>query len=90
MRLLILHERFNLFMLLLREWFNQFPLLLHKQFNLFMLLLHECFDQFPLPLRERFNPVYGQGCGKAARAAMLTFASQAVSLLTRPEAQTPA
>ena len=68
MRLLILHERFNLFMLLLREWFNQFP----------------------LPQRERFNPVYGQGCGKAARAAMLTFASQAVSLLTRPEAQTPA
>ena len=33
MRLLILHERFNLFMLLLREWFNQFPLPQRERFH---------------------------------------------------------
>ena len=40
------------------------------------------------PLRERFNSVYCQGCGKAAIAAMMLFVALAVSLLTRPGAQT--
>ena len=48
------------------------------------------FNQFVILLRERFNPVYGQGCGKAATAAMLLFAAWAVSLLTRPRTQTAA
>jgi len=41
--------------------------------------MREQFHQFTVLLRERFNPVYGQGCGKAARAAMLLLAAWAVS-----------
>ena len=52
--------------------------------------LRERFTQFVILLRERFNLVYGQGCGKAATAAMLLFAAWAVSLLTRPKTQTAA
>ena len=52
----------------MRERFHQFTLLQRKRFT-----------QFAVLLRERFNPVYGQGRGKAATAAMLLFAAWAVS-----------
>jgi len=41
--------------------------------------MRERFNQFAVLLRKRFHPVYGQGCGKAATAAMRMFASMAVS-----------
>ena len=59
--------------------FHQFTLLPRKRFNQFTLLPYARFHQFALLLRERFNPVYGQGCGKAAIAAMRMFAAWAVS-----------
>jgi len=63
---------------------------MRERFNQFAALLRELFNQFTLPLRERFHLVYGQGCGKAARAAMLLFAAWGESLLTRPRPQTAA
>ena len=49
---------------------------------------HERFYQYDTTVRERFNSVYCQDCGKAAIAAMMLFVALAVSLLTRPGAQT--
>ena len=37
--------------------------------------MRERFNQFALLLRERFHSVYVQECGKAVRAAMMTFAA---------------
>ena len=52
---------------------------MRERFDQFAILLRERFTQFVILLRGRFNLVYGQGCGKAATAAMLLFAAWAVS-----------
>ena len=74
---------FTRFAILLRKRFHQFTVQLRERFNQFAVLLRERFTQFTFLLHKRLNSVYGQGCGKAAAAAMLLFAAWAVSLLTK-------